>query len=150
MKYCARGDHYKPIEEFGLRYGKPQPYCKECNRLYQREHYQKHKSVYKKDALRRKWKIRYNALEFVKRFVEDNGGCSECHETDFVVMEFDHIDRSTKTYTISQLVSMGSSIKRIENELRKCRIVCCNCHRRHTAKQLGWYKAIYEHNAPID
>ena len=49
------------------------------------------------------------------------------------VMDFDHIDPTGKTELVSQLVRMNSS-KMIE-EMKKCELVCANCHRIRTHRQ---------------
>ena len=64
--------------------------------------------------------------------------------------DFDHIDMNTKTDTISNLCSK-CSIKKIKEEIDKCRLLCCNCHRLHTIKQLGSvdYNA-YNHDSELE
>lgn len=141
-KKCNRCQSTKPIEEFGVRYGKPQPYCKICNKEYNREHYQKNKQSYKEDALNRRWQIRRNALDFLMEYAKT--GCTQCGEKDFVVLEFDHIDPSTKKHNISTMVSQGTSIRKLKEELDKCQILCANCHRRKTAEQEDWYVTLLE------
>lgn len=67
--------------------------------------------------------------------------CEKCGEADPIVLEFDHIDRSTKTTTVAKLMSGHRSWNTILNEINKCRVLCANCHRRHTYSQLGhWGK----------
>ena len=44
------------------------------------------------------------------------------------VLQFDHIDRSKKYNNISNLVNTFSNISIIKEEIRKCRILCGNCH----------------------
>jgi hypothetical protein len=66
--------------------------------------------------------------------------CVDCSETDPIVLEMDHIDASTKGANISQLACNGASIVRMETEVAKCEVRCCNCHRRRTAKQFGYYQ----------
>jgi hypothetical protein len=46
------------------------------------------------------------------------------------VMEFDHREGEEKNAEISRLVNF--SIKRIEEEISKCDLVCSNCHRERT------------------
>ncbi|WPH58329.1 hypothetical protein SEA_ALONE_1 [Streptomyces phage Alone3] len=53
-------------------------------------------------------------------------------------MEFDHLDRATKTAEISYLIPRAS-LERLQEELSKCRVLCANCHRIHTAHQLGYW-----------
>jgi hypothetical protein len=60
--------------------------------------------------------------------------CVVCGEADPVVLEFDHVSR--KAYDIGWLIP-ASCAARILAEVEKCRVLCANCHRRHTATQHG-------------
>jgi hypothetical protein len=60
--------------------------------------------------------------------------CVVCGEADPVVLEFDHV--SSKAHDIDWLVP-ASGTARILVEIEKCRVLCTNCHRRHTAAQNG-------------
>ena len=64
--------------------------------------------------------------------------CTDCGETDIIVLEFDHIE--SKEIGISKAVNRGWSLKKIQNEIAKCVVRCANCHRRKTAKDFNWYK----------
>ena len=66
--------------------------------------------------------------------------CVICGESDPVVLEFNHIDPSTKIDTIAQL--MKHTFTPLLNEIEKCEVMCSNCHARHTAIQQNWYKDI--------
>ncbi len=66
--------------------------------------------------------------------------CSICAESDIRTLEFDHINPTTKQFSISQAVRLGYSWGDILKEIEKCRILCANCHKKHTALQTGWYK----------
>ena len=63
--------------------------------------------------------------------------CVECGENDPVLLDFDHLDPKTKKQQISRM--MFYSWATIEKEIAKCRVLCVKCHRRKTARQLGWY-----------
>jgi hypothetical protein len=68
-------------------------------------------------------------------------GCEECGERDPRKLEYDHKNPSDKKRIISRLIvdgySWASSILRAE--IRKCRVLCANCHRKHTIEQQGYY-----------
>jgi len=49
-------------------------------------------------------------------------------------IHFDHIDPSTKKREISTM--WGYSKEAIKEEMKKCRLLCANCHAEHTAKQM--------------
>lgn len=66
--------------------------------------------------------------------------CVDCGEKDWRVLEFDHRNRTMKKAAVSNLITQGISIDRIEQEIAQCDVRCANCHRRRTIKQLGWYK----------
>ena len=58
------------------------------------------------------------------------------------VMDFDHRDKTKKICVISGIAKTGMSWEKILKEVAKCDIVCANCHRMRTAKQLGYHKDI--------
>lgn len=70
-----------------------------------------------------------------------NNPCELCGESDPIVLEFDHINPLEKTVTISRLISGHPSWQKVLNEINKCRVLCANCHRRHTYyQQNSWGK----------
>lgn len=60
--------------------------------------------------------------------------CALCGESNPVVLEFDHLTK--KLHDIGWLIP-ASCTARILTEIEKCRVLCANCHRRHTAAQHG-------------
>ena len=58
--------------------------------------------------------------------------CEKCGETDPIVLEFDHLDQSTKRAGVAQLTSHSTKVLR--DEIAKCRILCANCHRKEHYK----------------
>jgi len=68
-------------------------------------------------------------------------GCCECGERDPRVLEFDHIEPREKEYDVSKLFSNGYSwgAEKLREEIRKCRVICANCHRKHTIEQQEHY-----------
>ncbi len=62
--------------------------------------------------------------------------CSkEMDETNLRCFQFDHIDPTNKHKAISTMVQDGDDEETIENELKKCRLICTNCHLRNTYNQ---------------
>ena len=51
-----------------------------------------------------------------------------------------------KKYTISTMGVKAMKIEKIREEISKCRLLCCKCHRIHTYKQLNHVD--YEHYNP--
>lgn len=70
-------------------------------------------------------------------------GCEECGERDPRKLEYDHKDPSVKVGTISRLILDGYSwtSPTLRAEISKCRVLCANCHRKHTVEQQGYYAA---------
>jgi hypothetical protein len=68
-------------------------------------------------------------LQKVKRIlVEEAGGCcAVCgYNRCMVNLHFHHVDRALKAFGIS--VATGKSIAAYREELKKCVLVCANCH----------------------
>ncbi len=64
--------------------------------------------------------------------------CVGCGQSDPVVLEFDHRDRTTKTKAVTR-VALTKPWKRVLAEIAKCDVRCVVCHRRRTAKQMNWW-----------
>lgn len=72
----------------------------------------------------------------IQEFKEYLGGsCAECGEDDFSELQFDHIDPSTKVFTIAHGWSRKKQI--VYEELDKCQLLCRNCHEEKTIEDLG-------------
>ena len=56
------------------------------------------------------------------------------------MLVFDHLDPKDKRLEISRMVQRAYSIKTIEDEIRKCRVLCANHHLKHTIQQFGYRK----------
>lgn len=62
------------------------------------------------------------------------GKCSSCGTEEN--LNFDHIDRMTKSFPISKLWSV--SWKRYKAELEKCQLLCEPCHKEKTRANRDW------------
>lgn len=71
--------------------------------------------------------LRKRNKEFIKNYLKDKS-CIDCGNSDIRVLEFDHVS-GIKFTEVSKMVRTGFSIKRILEEISKCEIRCCNCHR---------------------
>jgi transcription elongation factor Elf1 len=75
-------------------------------------------------------KIIRNFTKRVKLYL----GCCICgYKKSSDALQFDHKDIHTKKKEISRM--RGYSIKAVKDEMRKCRVLCANCHAEHTEKQ---------------
>lgn len=145
MKICTRCKKEKPEEEFNFKYkskGIRGYHCKACSRLYIKNHYKEHKSYYLKKAKKRNYHMRLAASGFLWDYLSVHP-CVDCGEADPIVLEFDH--RQDKLSAISRL-AREATLDKIKLEIKKCDVRCANCHRRRTAKSLGWYKFL---EAPV-
>lgn len=98
----------------------------------------------RKDRAGLKRKIRSRARVAALRYLAKKG-CESCGCHDPRVLEFDHLDPKKKHKTISLLISQGYSWSSdvVRREVRKCRVLCANCHRLHTVIQQGYYEQDY-------
>lgn len=142
MKVCTQCKLEKSLDCFSKKNRNKdglQIECKDCHSVYLKTHYQNNKEYYKTKAVESKAPKRIENLQFTINYLKEHP-CVDCGESDPIVLEFDHLRDKYKG--VSNLVTSGASLNLIKQEIEKCEVRCCNCHRRKTAIQLGWYKDI--------
>ena len=60
--------------------------------------------------------------------------CNSCVEKDPSCLDFHHLNPKDKEFSIAVATNSGFSIKRIIEEIKKCVVVCSNCHRKEHQK----------------
>lgn len=94
---------------------------------YQKEWYQQHKEEViakrrKKQLEIRHWFMRYKSAL----------SCIDCGISHPAILQFHHRDKANKSFTIADVVRRATSLKQITNEIKKCDVLCVNCHaKRH-------------------
>jgi hypothetical protein len=68
-------------------------------------------------------------------FIFLGGKCAKCGCIP-TIFEFDHIDPTTKEFTLGKKWSVDEET--YYNELKKCQILCKECHNRKTAEEKGY------------
>lgn len=87
------------------------------------------------------YNYRVEARTFVHNYKLSSNGCENCgwFNKDFLsVLHFDHIESSDKEHNISRLIGTGRTIALIKEEIKKCRLLCANCHRKRTLEQFNY------------
>ena len=71
----------------------------------------------------------------VKRFIQEYKSgkrCADCGEDyPYWLLEFDHTGNN-KSFNISEFSQHSTALEKIKEEIDKCDVVCCNCHRNRT------------------
>ena len=120
-KICSKCGIEKPLSEYHKngfdRNGnqKFRGYCKTCaNKREMERYWEKRKFV---DAQRTQ--------------------CAKCGDTRSYLLDFHHIDKSKKDFTIGKMKKCNEDV--IQNEIDKCIVLCANCHREfhHFEKENG-------------
>lgn len=94
---------------------------------YQKGWYQHHKEQVIERRKQRQREIR----DWFRRY-KSSLYCVDCGISHPAVLQFHHRDRANKSFTIANVASRATSVKQITNEMKKCDVVCVNCHaKRH-------------------
>ena len=111
-KICSKCGRELPIENFNFRNklkGTRRADCKECHNGHMKQVYKK-----KKDEIQE---------------MKANIACAKCGENRGYVLDFHHIDPETKIDTVARLTSNTYNIEKVKEEIKKCIVLCANCHR---------------------
>lgn len=121
---------------------------------YSKEEYQRNKEAHKRRQDRYRAKLdrevylerareatrkhRREKLQKVKLYLQGllGGKCQNCGISDSRVLDFDHIDPASKEMLISQRYNLPIGV--LEEEVRKCQLLCANCHRIKTFESGGY------------
>jgi hypothetical protein len=98
-------------------------YCKKCNKTIKDKHYNNNKIDYKNKVDNRRSVIKNYILDIKKK-----SKCKFCDENHISCLQFHHLDKNEKDFSISDVTQLGVSIEKVNLELEKCIIVCSNCH----------------------
>ena len=79
----------------------------------------------------RKRQARDRNKEYIRQ-IKEKHPCSDCGEHyHYSQMDFDHIT-GKKKHNLARYANSAVSISPIKDEIKKCEIVCANCHRYRT------------------
>jgi hypothetical protein len=140
-KKCNHCGEWKDENEFNWRYkslGVRNKACRDCQHAFNKAYYEGDaKERHLKQVRERTNAAREVARKFIIQYLLMHP-CEKCGERDPIVLEFHHVGE--KDLTITRMVSGGWSIKRIQQEIDKCQVLCANCHRKVTVEERGWFK----------
>lgn len=126
-KTCSSCKQCKDVTEFGknkqtkdgLKY-----ICRVCERLSKKKHYDKNSEQYRARTAADK---RKRAEKFAQW--KQQCSCEVCHEDETVCLDFHHLDPTEKDFEVSAAMC-DYSWERLMEEVKKCIVLCSNCHRK--------------------
>lgn len=130
MKICNKCKQEREESDFKIRSntGKPNTICIICQREYKLKDYYKNKKSYIDRNINTKKRNKEYILEF-----KSSNPCSNCGEEDPRCLDFHHIDPKSKVLEVSKLAHNGC-IDLVKLEIKKCIMLCANCHRKLHSK----------------
>ncbi len=144
MKQCCRCKIIKDTSEFhrsALRKDGLQVYCRPCKKAIDSDHDKRNpRRNYgrtREYALRnRKWLYEYLRTKHCE--------WESCTVNDPDMLVLDHLNPSEKRDHVSTMVHNSFSLKSVQEEVAKCRVLCANHHQKHTIQQFGYKKWLIE------
>lgn len=129
-KTCTLCQKQKKLENFNKKSSTKdglQNVCRECNRAKSRAYY-KENHVKQRKEINRLRKIRVaKRSRFIQRY-KSFCGCKICNEKASCALDLHHLH--SKEALVSKMAHEGYTMKAIKNEIRKCVVLCSNCHRK--------------------
>lgn len=122
----------KKKSDFAIKSGlKRHRTCKVCKRRYNKLWYKKNRTSHLKAVSIVSTLARTRLKDEVNK-LKHNRKCTDCATPyPYYVMDFDHC-RGKKKAHVADMVSRRASLQEILDEIKKCDLVCANCHRART------------------
>ena len=102
---------------------------REYQREYMRSWYQKNKATHIAYVRKRDKRIETWLKEY-----KSSLSCPECGESHPACLEFHHLNPKDKKFTIGRQ-ERRATLKSLQEEIAKCRVLCANCHRKEHWRQ---------------
>lgn len=82
-------------------------------------------------------KINYEKKKQIVSDLKRGTCCQKCGDARSYVLDYHHLDPSIKELTVARMTSNTYSLKKTLEEIKKCIVLCSNCHREfhHLEKQ---------------
>jgi len=124
LKLRAEGKTYREIKEItGASKGTISYHCGEG---------QKEKSLSRSTKARKK-------INSIFRKIKEDRGCMDCKLSfPHYVLEFDHVPERGEKKGSPAIVAYNKSLEEGMKELKKCDVVCANCHKKRTYERADW------------
>jgi len=124
VRLCAKCLEWKTPAEFHNSRTNQFSYCRDCRRQYDREYYDQRG---RRPRLARQ-RARIDAARSWMAELKSGLPCTDCGEIfPIYVMHWDHLPEFEKVAEVSAMVA-GRSREAVLEELKKCELVCANCH----------------------
>lgn len=111
-KRCTKCGKELPLTDFNWRdkkTGTRRSECKYCHSDYMKQRYKEKREI----------------IEHLK----SQCACAKCGDTRGYVLDYHHIDPTTKENTVARLIVGNYRLDKAIQEIEKCVILCANCHR---------------------
>jgi len=132
VRYCSKCKEKKNLDQFAWKNkakGTRSAECKACHKIYRDKHYRKNKDrdIIKVAEYKKK-------VALIIRQIKESSPCSDCQKKyPYYVMDFDHV-RGQKSFNIGGSYEYKGRLQILE-EIKKCDLVCSNCHRERTQQR---------------
>jgi hypothetical protein len=101
----------------------------EYQKAKNRRFYERNRERAKKEAIENTLARKNKHRKLIKRY-KLLIGCSRCGYKNYdKALEFHHLGEVEKVDSVSAMLRENVSTKRLKAEIRKCIVVCANCHR---------------------
>ncbi len=127
MKECKSCFEIKDDADFTKDKNRPDGlylYCKMCKREKDKERYTGETVSKNRERVRVRAQKHYDKIVEIK----SSTGCLICSEREPCCLEFHHLDPNEKEFEVAK--NPSRSWENIESEMKKCIVVCSNCHRK--------------------
>ena len=129
FKTCYKCGTSKPLFDFNKSKSRKdgvQSICRPCSKEVNNSGYKQNPNR-AKSVKENRDKTKKRNKRLINRY-KSMCGCKFCGEKTIVCLDFHHLDPSIKEDNLSKMDAV--SIGKIKEEIRKCIVVCSNCHRK--------------------